>query len=84
MPLPSDKAWFPAKRYGWGWGFPARREGWIVFGAYLVGLIAAALVFGRNRQPVVFISLVWAWSSGLVFMCWWKGEKPRWRWGADR
>ena len=23
--------WFPAKRYGWGWGPPQTWQGWVVF-----------------------------------------------------
>jgi hypothetical protein len=25
------KYWFPAKRYGWGWGIPSSWQGWLVF-----------------------------------------------------
>lgn len=24
------KIWFPAKRYGWGWGLPVTWQGWVV------------------------------------------------------
>ena len=26
----NDKYWFPAKRYGWGWGPPNNWQGWVV------------------------------------------------------
>lgn len=31
----SKRYWFPAKKYGWGWGMPATWQGWLVLGAYL-------------------------------------------------
>ena len=36
----NPKYWFPAKRYGWGWGTPTTWQGWAVF------LVYAALVLG--------------------------------------
>ncbi|MEI6463746.1 MAG: hypothetical protein WCQ89_03425 [Verrucomicrobiota bacterium] len=83
MSLPPDQAWFPAKRYGWGWGLPIRRGGWIVLVAYLLLLTGVAAFFGRERNPSLFLALVAMLSAGLVLVCWWKGEKPRWRWGRD-
>jgi hypothetical protein len=32
--MPQDpEYWFPAKRYGWGWGIPVTWQGWVVFAA---------------------------------------------------
>jgi hypothetical protein len=28
---PGRKIWFPAKRYGWGWGLPCCWQGWVFF-----------------------------------------------------
>jgi hypothetical protein len=25
---PQHRYWFPAKRYGWGWGIPSTWQGW--------------------------------------------------------
>jgi hypothetical protein len=37
-----DKSyWFPAKRYGWGWGVPLCWQGWAVLAAYLAVIVAA-------------------------------------------
>ena len=36
--------WFPAKKYGFGWGLPVRWQGWIVLLIYTM-LIAAGIVF---------------------------------------
>ena len=34
--------WFPAKRFGWGWGLPLSWQGWVVFKelAFFVGYVA--------------------------------------------
>lgn len=32
--------WFPAKLYGWGWGFPTVWQGWLVFVCYALGIAA--------------------------------------------
>ena len=29
------KYWFPAKRYGWGWGLPGTWQGWLVVAAFV-------------------------------------------------
>lgn len=42
-----NKYWFPAKRYGWGWGLPVRWEGWVCLAIYAGGV---ALVF-RFLRP---------------------------------
>lgn len=81
MPLPREEAWFPVKRYGWGWGVPCRWQGWAVFAAYLATLITAAILAGRRAGW--YIVTVLAASALLVAICWWKGERPRWRWGGD-
>ena len=33
--------WFPAKRYGWGWGLPSVWQGWVVMGIFAVLLLVA-------------------------------------------
>lgn len=74
--------WFPTKRFGWGWGLPCRWQGWVVFVAYLILLPAGALLFPPHERPAAYILYTSALSGVLVFICWLKGEPPRWRWGA--
>jgi CHASE2 domain-containing sensor protein len=76
--------WFPAKRYGWGWGPPATWQGWLVLAAFVGLLVAAAVRFPPNRQTGAFIVCVVTLSVVLTLVCWIKGEPPRWRWGDDR
>ena len=75
--------WFPAKRYGWGWGLPSRWQGWVVLVAYLVVIWLDTRFFRPHEEPVTFALLVALSSLALVAVCWLKGEPPRWRWGKD-
>jgi len=77
---PEKKIWFPAKRYGWGWGLPCRWQGWGVLGAWLLMIIVFALRL-MPSHPWLFEGAVWTLVAALIAICWWKGEKPRWRWG---
>ena len=81
MPLPKDKAWFPSKRYGWGWGPPQRWQGWVVSVGFIVALIAGAGLV--EKHPAYYAAYAIALGGVLVAICYWKGEAPRWRWGED-
>jgi hypothetical protein len=71
--------WFPAKRYGWGWGPPRTWQGWAVTGAYVLGvLVAIALDLPAWGRAAVVVG----GAAVLVAVCWVKGEPPRWRWGS--
>lgn len=37
--------WFPAKKFGWGWGLPKVWQGWVTFGACLIIGMAPLLYF---------------------------------------
>lgn len=83
MTKSEKKAWFPAKKYGWGWGFPITWQGWVVFTTYLVLLLAG----GYKAQTTSTLSspqftLFFAGITVVLLgICWWKGEKPGWHWG---
>lgn len=81
MPIDSTDYWFPAKRYGWGWGLPARWQGWVVLAIYAVLLAAGIVGLHPGRSSTGFVWYVAGLSVLLVLVCWWKGEPPRWRWG---
>lgn len=74
--------WFPAKRYGWGWGPPTAWQGWVVVAIYLVMLLIGVFTIDPERQLPLFIGWMMGWSIALVVVCWIKGERPRWRWGG--
>ena len=83
MPDGPDDGWFPAKRYGWGWGLPVAWQGWVVLLGYALLLTAGLAGYRRTHDPMFFVFLA-AITAGLIAISWWKGEKPRWRSGDDR
>lgn len=73
--------WFPAKRYGWGWGVPTTWQGWTVL-AFYIALVAAGVGFiPPSDEPGLFVAFVAFLTLLLIAVCWIKGEPPRWRWG---
>jgi uncharacterized BrkB/YihY/UPF0761 family membrane protein len=80
--------WFKNKIYGWGWT-PVMWQGWLVILVYIVLILA--LVSMREEAipgnpdsgsnflilggPVIVLTVL------LIFICYKKGEKPRWNWG---
>ena len=81
MPLLKDKAWFPTRRYGYGWGFPTRWQGWLVFVIFIAAFLAGTPLISKG--PAYFIAYVSIISAVMTAICWWKGEAARWRWGDD-
>ena len=73
--------WFPAKRYGWGWGPPCSWQGWVTFGVYIILWFAGVVLLPKRGEVIMPYGI---FLTALLFVvCWWKGEKPRWRWGKD-
>jgi hypothetical protein len=82
-PLRSESGyWFPAKRYGWGWGFPITWQGWLIFAGYILLLVVGAYLFPPKKALVGYLIYVAVLSAALISVCWLKGEPPRWRWGG--
>lgn len=79
-PSPEPKYWFPAKRYGWGWGPPVTWQGWVVIVAWLAVLFGAIPHFMPRRPAAYFVFTV-VMVLVLMGICYLKGEPPRWRWG---
>jgi hypothetical protein len=83
--LPHDPSsnrpiWFPAKRYGWGWGLPIAWQGWVVLIVWLLVMIAAGpLLVSRSRQ--LFGGFAVLMLALLIAIAYARGERPRWRWG---
>lgn len=73
--------WFPAKRYGWGWGLPTAWQGWVVMAVFALLLLVGAVVLLPSRGPGAFVAYSALLSIILVVICWLKGEPTRWRWG---
>ena len=73
--------WFPAKRYGWGWGLPVKWQGWLAVTMYVAFMVIVAIRFSPITELSTFLALLLLGSVFFGFVCWWKGETPRWRWG---
>jgi len=82
-PNTEPKYWFPAKRYGWGWGIPQTWQGWVILAAFAALLIIGSVVLPPGRQPGSYFVYVAVLCGLLIGVCWLKGEPPRWRWGDD-
>jgi hypothetical protein len=82
METKDKKIWFPAKRYGWGWGPPVCWQGWVVLITWLGLLYTGAYIFRPDKHLGMFIGFVVGMVIIIVVIAWLKGEKPRWRWGG--
>ena len=76
-----QKYWFPAKRYGWGWGLLSSWQGWAVLATFIGLLAAGSFVLPPDRELDLFLAYVALLSVLLIAVCWLKGEPPRWHWG---
>ena len=74
--------WIYAKSYGWGWEFPATRQGWLTYVPFI------ALIFASKylaATPKVRLAFIIASTIALILVAAVKGERPlRWRWGRDQ
>jgi hypothetical protein len=74
--------WFPAMKYGVGWGLPVTWQGWAVLFSYIALLLLGGLFI--NKSPFLIIPFgiyVFILSGIFLYICWKKGEKPDARWG---
>jgi hypothetical protein len=75
--------WFPAKRYGWGWGPPVTWQGWAVTLGWIAFLFAGLLLL-TPEHPLGIVIFMVVMCAFFIGICYAKGERPRWRWGDDR
>ena len=81
-----SKIWFKRKYFGWGW-YPYSWEGWLT-----IFVLAALniLIFRRvdlesNSSSDTLIKFFVQFILSifiLIFICYKKGEKPRWQWNG--
>lgn len=79
------KLWFKAKRYGWGWT-PAGWQGWAVIVIYVAILLHFFLavserLYSLTDTIISFLISALGPTIILIWICYQKGEPPRWRWG---
>lgn len=82
-----EKYWFKRKRYGWGWT-PARWQGWLVLGVYIVALIgttAGAEVYKDDTELLIVKVIIPSLALTFLLICsaWYTGEPPRCMWGPS-
>jgi hypothetical protein len=73
--------WFPAKRYGWGWGIPRTWQGWLVLAVFFALLGAGFVRVSPAEHGVAYLVYTGVLVVLLMAVCYVKGEPPRWRWG---
>lgn len=81
MELDKPGYWFPAKRYGWGWGLPNCWQGWLVIVSYVACVVGSLPAISLKNGGLVFSGIVTVATAALITICWLKGEPPRCRWG---
>lgn len=72
--------WFKAKRYGYGW-YPATWQGWLALLTWTVFFVGAYVRWDVGTHVWQFLADVALSTGALLWLCWYTGEKPRWRWG---
>lgn len=80
---PKPGYWFPAKRFGWGWGPPVAWQGWAVLLVFFVLLAACVFRFLFRNEVTSFLIATFLLTLALMGICWLKGERPSWRWGDE-
>jgi uncharacterized membrane protein YhaH (DUF805 family) len=78
---PARKYWFPAKRYGWGWGPPVTWQGWVFLIVWVIVLVGAAPFVRPHQHPALYALFAVVMVAIMLAVCYAKGEPPRWRWG---
>lgn len=72
------RVWFKRKLYGWGWT-PATWQGWVVVLVWVI-----LFVFGMAKmdyEEIKNLVLIFLMIGVLIYICYKKGERPRWQWG---
>jgi len=82
MASDEKKIWFPARRYGWGWGLPCCWQGWVFLVAWMAVFGGGAYGIRPDRHLTAFIVFEVSMIAVLLIVCLLKGEKPGWHWGG--
>ncbi len=74
--------WFKRKRYGWGWT-PVTWQGWVTIFVYIILVIGNAVRTIDAPSILPFILQTVGLSFVVLFICFKKGETPKWQWGEE-
>lgn len=83
--MKDSPVWFKAKLFGWGWT-PVTWQGWALTFLYAFGIVGyfsdADYAFRSIPETLMEFGIPFCIITFLfLFLCYTKGEKPRWRWG---
>jgi hypothetical protein len=70
--------WFPAMRYGWGWGLPIAWQGWVAWIAFIALMVAGDFIFPPNQDLLRFTLYVAVVVVIFIATLFAKGEPPKW------
>ncbi len=80
----NKKLWFKRKTYGWGWT-PVSWQGWVVLAIYIFIMVGFSYVnqteFPDGNLFIGFVFPFIIFTPILIFICYKKGESPKWQWG---
>lgn len=79
----APKYWFPAKRYGWGWGLPATWQGWVVLITYLALMLGGLAVMHPVASGSTYTLYASVVTAVFLVVVWRTGEPPQWRSGTQ-
>lgn len=71
--------WFPAKKFGYGWGLPSKWQGWVALGS-LLALFAVCGFAVLPAHPVLFGALAFLLLGAFIALGHLKGEPTHWSW----
>ena len=66
--------WFPAKKYGFGWGLPHTWQGWVTVAVFLLCLGLATYVIQPRDNPILYSLIVVLVSAVFLLVVYLKGE----------
>lgn len=83
-----DNLWFKRKLFGWGW-VPVKWQGWLTLAVYFVAitpfLIKIDTYSNTGSEGIIMPATTFIIATtALIYICYKKGEKPKWQWGITR
>lgn len=79
--MKNNKVWFIRKTYGYGWT-PSTWEGWLVI--FLWAVIFIPLTITTKDNWILSTVGMFFITGLLIYVCYKKGERPRWQWGERK
>ncbi len=73
-----NKIWFKRKRYGYGWT-PVTWQGWAATITWVIVFYFS--IAKMDHEWIKNLIIIIAMTGILFWVCYLKGEKPRWQWG---